>query len=246
MNIFEKSFMINNSHIGLNRLCKISSILNFIQEILIEQIYQVDSIKGKILRVFKETEMFVLSIRIELQCPIYFGKVLKLKVYQYPLTSSKIYRKVKLYIGEEYVGSAVVVTVLVNIRSRKLVNPRLYTDILEQYVYSGDIEDVKVKEICRRKVEKNTQKYHVEYSDIDGNGHMNNVRYAEIISNVMKMEEHEDQYINKLQIDFISECYVNDEINLGKVNEGNKFYVQGSDSKNKLKFKGEVYLQYID
>lgn len=245
MNVFEKLFMINNYHAGLNRVCKISSILNFIQEITIEQVHQVGSIKEKVSRMFKEIEMFVLSVRIELQRPVYFGEVLTLRVYQCPLISSKLYRKAKLYIGEEYVGSAVVVTVLVNLESRKLINPRLHTEILEQYIYSGDTEHVRVKEVCRKKVE-NIKKYHVEYSDIDRNGHMNNVRYAEIISNVIKMEQYEDQYINKLQIDFISECYVNDEINLGKINEGNKFYVQGSDSRNRLKFKGEAYLQYID
>ena len=232
MNVFEKLFMINNYHAGLNRVCKISSILNFIQEITIEQVHQVGSIKEKVSRMFKEIEMFVLSVRIELQRPIYFGEVLTCRSFSETNLTP-------------YVGSAVVVTVLVNLESRKLINPRLHTEILEQYIYSGDTEHVRVKEVCRKKVE-NIKKYHVEYSDIDRNGHMNNVRYAEIISNVIKMEQYEDQYINKLQIDFISECYVNDEINLGKINEGNKFYVQGSDSRNRLKFKGEAYLQYID
>lgn len=133
---------------------------------------------------------------------------------------------------------------LVNIQTRKLVKPTIYTDILNKMTYYDGGFPIYNKEIPRKKV-LNATLYQVQYSDTDKNGHMNNARYAEIISNMIKMNERQDKYICEMQIDFISECYMGCEIKLSTKNKDNLFYVQGVDIKNKLKFKGEVHLNKI-
>lgn len=243
MNVFEKSFLINDSHTGLNRICKMSAIINFIQYTTISHILCNED-KQETMELYAKVGMFLTNVRIKLNRPLYYGEVINVKTYQCPLTSSKIYRVCKLYVKEELVGEAVTVALLVDLQTRKLISPNMYVDNLKKFIYSGKNEKISIKKIGRRKV-INTKTYEVEYSDTDKNGHMNNVRYAELISNIINMSEQQDKYISEMQIDFISECSVGQEIKLGSVKNDDVFYVQGVDMKNKLKFNGEAHLTAI-
>lgn len=66
-------------------------------------------------------------------------------------------------------------------------------------------------------------KYQVLQSDIDENGHMNNVNYANIIDELYQS----NKKIKKFQIDYIKEVYLNDIINLYIKKDNDLVYLLG-------------------
>ena len=62
----------------------------------------------------------------------------------------------------------------------------------------------------------------VLYSDLDHNKHMNNTNYALLISNIIN-----NKVINHFEINYLSECLLNDEIKLSLISNNNESIVMG-------------------
>ncbi len=72
----------------------------------------------------------------------------------------------------------------------------------------------------------NCQKYttKVQFCDIDHNGHANNAKYTNYILNAIKLKE--DEIIDKFQIEFVHECYLDDVLNLYYYKEDNIYHIK--------------------
>ena len=71
-------------------------------------------------------------------------------------------------------------------------------------------------------LEKPSLTHKVNFSEIDHNKHLNNVNYATFTTNVLR-----ENYFNHLQINFISECKLDDEIKIYYKTTANGYVISG-------------------
>lgn len=69
--------------------------------------------------------------------------------------------------------------------------------------------------------------YKTAYSDIDVNGHVNNVIYSKMALNTFTPDEFDKLNYNAFEIHFISQCYLNNEIKVYKKRLENGVYIEG-------------------
>lgn len=68
----------------------------------------------------------------------------------------------------------------------------------------------------------------MKYSEIDINQHANNARYGEWIMDSFNKEELDDITITSIQINFLSERKLGDEVEIFKCNgDSNTYYIEG-------------------
>ena len=80
------------------------------------------------------------------------------------------------------------------------------------------------EEVCE---EDYSYTYKAGYSDIDVNGHVNNVVYSKMALNTFTPEEFNSLNYNAFEIHFISQCYLDNEIKIYKKQVDNGVYIEG-------------------
>ena len=80
--------------------------------------------------------------------------------------------------------------------------------------------------------------------DIDWNGHLNNVRYMDIIYNAVPIDILKDNLITELQIDYLKECKLNDSIDIYYHKEDESIYIKG-DNEGKTAFSSKLRIKEI-
>lgn len=124
-------------------------------------------------------------------------------------------------------------------------------------VYKGDIPTVDKRAIdCKlgrlksnEKLEKTYEKV-VRYSDIDLNEHLNNAKYVDLIMDSFTIEEHKKHLVNSIEINFISESFSADTIEIFKDNllrDSNQVYIEGfNKTKGQTSFRSRIFREKID
>ena len=82
--------------------------------------------------------------------------------------------------------------------------------------------------------------YKTVFTDIDCNGHVNNIAYARMSLNLFSPEEFDKGNFNSFEIHFVSQTYFGEEIKIYKKSEEGKVYVEGIKD-NKTVFKALFY-----
>ena len=87
----------------------------------------------------------------------------------------------------------------------------------------------------------------IGYSDIDINGHLNNSKYIDYITDCFSMEKHGGYTVESVQVSYISEALAGDTITLYKdisMLESGVVYVEGIDAENdKVYFKANISIK---
>jgi acyl-ACP thioesterase len=85
----------------------------------------------------------------------------------------------------------------------------------------------------------------IGYSDIDFNGHLNNSKYIDFITDCFPLQNHQDFYVKAIEVNFINEALPGETLVLKKdvtnVNE-NTIYIEG-ETNNQTTFKAVVEIE---
>ena len=83
----------------------------------------------------------------------------------------------------------------------------------------------------------------VRYSDIDINGHLNNVKYLDFIMDSFSLEEHRSLNVKSIEISYSNESLPGDTITIYKDTSrihSNIIYMEGINQKDNLVFKSKM------
>lgn len=177
-NVFEKEYKINIFDVDIDYNCKFSSLVNYLWDVVISQSEYLGETK----------EGFVNN-----QC-IWVLLKYDIKIYEYPkfkdiitidtkvLGTKKFYgyrqNTIKNSQGK-IIGKAVSTAILIDFETRRPI--RISYDQSKVYKIEGKLDKVPtLDDIPKINKEDYKKSYHIRYSDIDSNGHVNNVKYMEM------------------------------------------------------------------
>lgn len=198
--LFEKKYEINYYNLDNKLKCKITSILDFLCDIGMQQSEElgvgVDSLAQKNLTwVF-----YKYNIKMN-RYPVYGEKI---KVITNPTGFKKFYafREYSLVDEkEEIIGEGKSLFFLIDINRRR--PSRIPMDLCEAYGCSGEIEDnIPMDDPEKLDVEQYSREFYVRHSDIDSNRHVNNTKYVE-----WALEAVPDEIIEEYTLDNINILY---------------------------------------
>ena len=109
----------------------------------------------------------------------------------------------------EVIGYARTVWVVINLKSRELVDISKLSYIRDNV--SERTCPIEPQSRLKPLIPTRTANYRFEYTDIDFNGHVNTVRYIEHLVNQFPLQHHRDNFVGRMEIAFVKETYYNED-----------------------------------
>ena len=152
------------------------------------------------------------------------------------------YRDFDLFVNDAPVGEAVSLWVLANAQTHKLVRMAGIEEF--QGTDGGALCKTRLLNKVRMPPDMTcagTRSF--RYSDLDVNGHVNNVRYADIVCDALHLERMgAERFVSSLQVGYQAECRVGETVDLTTGSDGGAQYVHGADGAGKTRFDAMLTL----
>lgn len=237
---FIKDYRIGSGETDLFALCRPSALLGFLQDAATVHAELIGLSREDLIA--RHGALWVLSrIRYELGRPLRSGETVTVQTWPSKASGALIWRDFDLFVGGEIVGEAFSGWVVLDIGARRPMRPSV--------VYGGfdgvPLEKCKDRVLSRLRPEAEVEQAGVRpvrYSDLDINGHLNNVRYADIACDAAGFERISGRFAAAMQINFLSECLPGDEIGMETSRAGEKVFVSGACAGSR-RFEAEMLLE---
>ena len=167
---------------------------------------------GKAAITDKGLDWVVMRVKAEFYEPIYFGNTYELYTYPYDVKSGFIFVRNAGIRTKEKKPLAKLISMwgLIDHKTRKMLIkpniPYLGEDFGDNPLpFPIKILEEDVKLLYSRQM---------RYSDTDLNGHVNNTRYIEMISDVFDLEFYKGHYIRSLDLNYMCEIHSGDQVDI--------------------------------
>lgn len=176
--IFKKEYKINIFDVDCEHKCKFSSLVNFLWDVVISQ----SDCLGETKEGFVQNQCIWVLLKYDIT------------IYEYPkfrdtiTVDTKVLGSKKFYgyrqntirnSDGKVIGEAFSTAILIDFEKRRPM--RISSTQSEIYGLNGELDEVPpLDDLPKIQKEDYTKDYPVRYSDIDSNGHVNNVKYMEM------------------------------------------------------------------
>lgn len=225
--------------------CRPSGVLGILQEAAVGA---VGVLHVSLEEMLERYHMFWMLARIwyRLDRPLYLGDRVEVRTWHRGIRRASTYRDFDLLVDGRPVGEAVSLWVLADERTRRLGRG---ADIKE---FQGTDGGPLCKERTLSKLvlpegmaEAGHREFH--YSDLDINGHVNNVKYADFVCDALELEKlGPGRFVSSLQIGYQAECRAGERVALLCGSSGSGRYVHGADGTGKTRFDAVLTLDTLD
>ena len=146
-----------------------------------------------------------------------------------------VLRDFDIVVNGNLVGEAITSWVLVDVDTRKIIKPNTIPE-LHSGTHPSQTKELRPQKVAMPTKMESVMYRPVYYSDTDINGHMNNIKYADIACDVLRYDEIHAQFISDVLINYLQESFPGDEITVLYAKEGERHYVRGADSDGRGRF----------
>ncbi len=243
-NFYEREIHIGAGDAGMYLQCRPSGVLSLLQEAAAEAACDFRASGPEMLKKYNALWM-VTRMWYRLDKPLMWNDRLTVRTWHRADRGAMLYRDFDLFQGGKTVGEAVSAWVLVDADSRRL----LKLSGVEEVMTSGGGELCKDKKLTKFRMPEDMalaerRKFH--YSDIDCNGHVNNVRYADLAADALELESHlAHRFVSTLQIDYLKECMAGESVDVYTAAVGEERYVRGVDGQGGSRFEALLTLDKL-
>ncbi len=237
---FETTYTIDSRDLDCFNVCRPSALLGYLQDAAGLAAGQFGCTNMEMVDKYRHCWM-VLRAGYTLERPLRWGDQLTIKTWHRGGEKPLMYRDFDLSVGGEPVGQAVSIWALVDLADHSLTRPDHFPE------FAGTdggplIREVKLPKLKLPGPLAPVQTRTLHYSDTDGNGHVNNTRYADFLCDAAEFQtQPPGAFVRALHIDFLRECKAGESLSLLLRREGERAYVQGLDGAGEARFQG--YLQ---
>lgn len=220
--VYEKTVVIGPGESDLFGMCRPSALMDYLQIAATAHAEQLQISRGEVISKF-HCLWLLARLWYKLRRPIYRGETLTVRTWARTVVGASIYRDFALFVGTEQVGEAVSVWVLADMETRAL----LRADRVQQ-IMDLPQQNLGQSRMLRRLSPPTDLTFRMErtiyYSDTDINGHMNNMRYADVACDALRLEQMDGVYPAQMQINYLRECRAGETLQVfGKWENGTAF-----------------------
>ncbi len=243
---YETTLRVGAADAGLGFQCRPAGVLGLLQEAATEAAAQLHASAPEIYEKYGALWM-VSKIWYRLERPLMWDEPVSIRTWHRGGKSGNVasYRDFDLLVEGIPVGEAVSAWVLVDAETRRLMK----LTGLEEFRGTGGEELCKEKKLAALRLPTDlalVERRRFHYSDIDGNGHVNNVRYADLISDAAGLEEAlPDGFVSSLQMCYLRECMVGESVDVFAGGGAAERFVHGVGADGKGRFAAHLTLDKV-
>ena len=241
MTVYEREYRVDSRETDPWYNCRPSGVLGFLQEAATAAACALHASRDEMLDKYNAFWMLarVWSRREE---PLKWGERLRIRTWHRGGRGASSYRDFDLFVNDAPVGEAVSLWVLANAQTHKLVRMAGIEEF--QGTDGGALCKTRLLNKVRMPPDMTcagTRSF--RYSDLDVNGHVNNVRYADIVCDALHLERMgAERFVSSLQVGYQAECRVGETVDLTTGSDGGAQYVHGADGAGKTRFDAMLTL----
>ena len=240
MTVYEREYRVDSRETDPWYNCRPSGVLGFLQEAATAAACALHASRDEMLDKYNAFWMLArVWYRLE---PLKWGERLRIRTWHRGGRGASSYRDFDLFVNDAPVGEAVSLWVLANAQTHKLVRMAGIEEF--QGTDGGALCKTRLLNKVRMPPDMTcagTRSF--RYSDLDVNGHVNNVRYADIVCDALHLERMgAERFVSSLQVGYQAECRVGETVDLTTGSDGGAQYVHGADGAGKTRFDAMLTL----
>ena len=241
MTVYEREYRVDSRETDPWYNCRPSGVLGFLQEAATAAACALHASRDEMLDKYNAFWMLA-RVWYRLDEPLKWGERLRIRTWHRGGRGASSYRDFDLFVNDAPVGEAVSLWVLANAQTHKLVRMAGIEEF--QGTDGGALSKTRLLNKVRMPPDMTcagTRSF--RYSDLDVNGHVNNVRYADIVCDALHLERMgAERFVSSLQVGYQAECRVGETVDLTTGSDGGAQYVHGADGAGKTRFDAMLTL----
>lgn len=205
---FEKDYALTFGHIDNRGISRPSALFDFMQDVATDH--------AEALHIAREDlgAMWVLS---RLHCtvvrPLFVHETVRVKTWCAGIRGATWMRAFALSVDGVQIGQALSTWAVLDRDSRRILRPTLIPAAQELVrLTAGQCPAAPGKLVCGALVPHHV--HTVRYSDLDINGHMNNVKTVDVICDGLELERQDGKFVSEIQVNYTAECMTGEQITL--------------------------------
>lgn len=234
---YETTFTIDSRDLDCFGVCRPSRLLGYLQETAAQAIHQLDA--DNVTMVARYGCCWMVSrLCVTLDAPLRWQDELTLKTWHRGGEKAILYRDTDLSVNGVPIGQALAAWILVERDTRRLRRLSAFPELtrtdggaLNRQSALSALKPPSTMPIVQRRG--------IYYSDLDDNGHVNNTRYADFFCDAIPHTFMQGRFLRQLQLDYLHECRLGQELILRAAGEENRWFVSGEDPAEGLHFQGQ-------
>ena len=202
--LYTTYYKVGYSETDCGGLCRISALMGFMQDAAGRHCDMLGFSRDLLIANYGGFWMIV-RLRIVLNKPIPVGSRLELQTWHRGSRGVLWYRDFVFFLDGQPVGKATTAWVIAACGTRRILRPTHMPEI-QAKAYP---ERTTGEELSRIRMPADLYpvgQRTVFYSDLDVNRHLNNIKYADILCDVLHLEHFEGSYISDCRINYLEEC----------------------------------------
>lgn len=232
--IYERTATVGPGESDLFGMCRPSAVMDYLQMAATEHAGRLQVSRGDVIANY-HCLWLLARLWYRLKRPIWRSEAVTVRTWPRTVIGASIYRDFALYVGQELVGEAVSVWVLADVQTRALLRADRVQQILDlpqqNLGQTRMLRRLSPPPDLQFKMERT-----VHYSDTDVNGHMNNMRYADVACDALGLETMDGVYPSQMQINFLQECRAGETLKVFGRWEQDTAFARGADGEGKPRF----------
>lgn len=238
---FETTYTVDSRDLDCFNVCRASAVLGYLQDAAGLAAAQFGATNMEMVRRYGHCWM-VIRTGFALERPLGWGDRLTVKTWHRGGDKPLMLRDFALSVDGADVGRALSVWTLVDLESHSISRPDRFPEFAG--TDGGElIRDTRLPKLKLPAQMAAAQERALHYSDTDGNGHVNNTRYADFICDAAGLQDAPaGSFVKALHIDYLRECKAGEVLSLLAGQGEGGVYVQGLGPQGEARFQGHLIL----
>ncbi len=234
---FEKRYDISTMDLDCFDCCRASALLGYLQDAAGLAAGQYHATNVEMVQKHGHCWM-VVRTGFTLDRPLRWGDALTIKTWHRGGDKPLMYRDFDLSVGGQSVGQAVSIWVLVDLQTHAMTRPDRFPEFAG--TDGGDlIRSTKLPKVKPPQDLVSVGSRQLYYSETDGNGHVNNTRYADFLCDALELHKAgPGTFVRELYLSYLQECKAGETLELLTGQEGSQRHVLGQDGQGVHRFHG--------
>lgn len=234
---FEKRYEISTMDLDCFDHCRASALLGYLQDAAGLAAGQYGATNPEMIQKHGHCWM-VVRTAFTLARPLRWGDVLTIRTWHRGGEKPLMYRDFELSVDGQSVGQALSIWVLVDLQTHAMTRP----DRFPEFAGTDGGELIRATKLPKAKLPSDLApvgKRLLYYSETDGNGHVNNTRYADFLCDALEL--HKDPpgtFVKEFYISYLQECKAGETLELLAGETDGQRHVLGQDAAGVHRFHG--------